>query len=141
MDNRIVRNVVGGLVFGLLFTFGLILVFFEILGITDVVLPVLWSILSETFVISLIFIVIILVIIQFAPEGPADSQVQMPSTPEDMTSEPAPTYSSGAVRTVPVYCPYCSHILELDKVDWVDGGLLRCPACGSRIDTEIREML
>ena len=47
--------------------------------------------------------------------------------------------SSDAVYIVPLYCPYYTNKLELNRVEWIGLSELICPSCLEPVKAEIKE--
>jgi len=119
-------------------TFFFIFILFEALGIGDVVWPILFPILSTTFGIMILVMVILGFACRVGNESTSDQQLSLQSYLEPTF----PTYesiSTGAVYVIPVYCPHCQNKLELDRVEWIGSSEFSCPNCYRMIQTGVRE--
>jgi len=131
--------------FGITFVF--IFILFEILGISELVWPILVPILTTTFGMVFFIFVIIAIVSSQGCNRPSDQEmVQRASYQKypshDSTTSEYPTYDSitiGAAYVIPVYCPQCMNKLELDKVEWIGSSELTCPSCFSVVQASVRE--
>ena len=127
------------MIIGFIAMFGLIWLFFEILGITEYVWPILFPTFAITLGIFLITLIVIGIVCRAQGNSLAVDQIGQPSYSTQMYS--VDSIAAGAVYVIPVYCPNCQNKLELDRVDWIDSGNLTCPSCFSTIQSSIREAL
>ena len=123
-------------------TFLGIYLLFESLEIGEYVWPILFPTFGWTFAIMIFVFGIVALTTRSACNAPRS--YPMESTISDVYEQgydfdSMPSYSRGAVRAIPVYCPYCARSLNLDEVMWVSMDSLVCPSCNSTVRAEIRE--
>lgn len=138
------RNVFLGVFLSMAATFIGIYLLFESLEIGEYVWPILFPTFGWTFLIMIFVFGIIALTTRSACSPPPSYPLQ--STVSDGQSygqrydfDAMPTHSRGAVRVIPVYCPYCARSLNLDEVMWISMDSLVCPSCNSTVRAEIRE--
>jgi hypothetical protein len=132
-------KVIVSIIIGFGGTLFMIYLMFEALGIGELVWPILFPILGGTFGIILIIMVIVGVACRASQGATFDQVMTQPAyiQPTYHTGD----YSDGSVYTVPVYCPYCKHKLEMNQVEWVGSSELTCPGCFRVVQAGVQENL
>jgi hypothetical protein len=124
-----------------------VLVLFQFLGIAEYVFPILIPIFLGTgLIFAIIFGIIMFAVrsatrrtMQFDQAVARSYEIGMISDADYMDADYMDQYPIGVKYQIPVYCPYCQRMLELDVVEWSGSNSLVCPSCNSHVRVEISE--
>ncbi len=116
---------------------GIVMLYFDYLGISEYVSPILMPTLITMVLVFSTVAIVLAVVTRGARQYEAVSEGVMPVT----FDEPAQSESLGQIKPrsraflmVPMYCPHCGNPLEMQHTEWVSPRRFVCPACFRDVD-------
>ena len=116
---------------------GFVMLYFDYLGISEYVTPILMPSLIMMVLVFSIVAVVLAVVTRGARQYVAASEGVMPVA----FDEPAQSELSGPIKLrsrvflmVPMHCPHCGSPVEMQHVEWVSPRRFVCPACFRDVD-------
>lgn len=116
---------------------GLVMLYFDYLGISEYLTPILMPSLIAMVLVFSIVAFVLAVVTRGARQYEAASEGVLPVA----FDEAAQSESSGPMKIrsrgflmVPIYCPHCGSPVEMQHAEWVSPKRFVCPACLHDVD-------